>query len=709
LLDVAAVDSDTFLALGAMGEVSVWKPKSGTAVTALRYQGYTFLLKSRWEFHPRTLLPLTAWPGVGFSPGSLPGAITWLSHPPGLGPAQWRAGQLDLQIYRDGVLLRRQSVSAPPGVLRLRATRQGDQLNFQINDQSPLSFFDEFPIRVNERAVFGLLAPSGVCPAHLRVMRQGLLSQPSEAELGNAAYARGEYHNALAHFRQAAARLSRGQSADEIRCKEALCLVKLKQHDKARSLFEEVAQSSGNRWVVVALGQLGLIHLHANRLAEARDTWARLIRLPTENVQEAIPDTVRRGMLAAYAPLLSPPGLIQRDTRHSLELERAVAVANRIDAPAHVRVALKHYLMNAYQFEDRLGQARQQAQELLADGTLHPITRAQVFSELMWILHRDNHLAGALALIPARLDLGLPAEREDLVPLLERARVRARQKQWPLALADLDRFDKLFAALQEPPDQARWYYQSCLLRGFVHEAQDQREQALQSWRRGVDFRRRGALWWSLDASILASLAGELKDEEAVQMVRDVLPNLKSIGDQVIGVALSTKILRPGDFAPLLRRQWSSPVGREKARQMILYQMSYKDYYLTQIKLFVGESIFQWALADLEDTPWKEAFVWPLVEAIYRGYDQREMTLDDMKMLVAGMLPHLEIVLGKGGIPSTASIQLKGQMAFVLGHRNRRLGKKNLARDYFQRCITNPEADAELRTRARQSLELLGTK
>lgn len=727
---VCFVDGHSVLALGQRGSVSMFDTTKGQWTTGFSSHGYWISVTPRPQLHPRYFLSLNAHASSSF-PIGIVAALGWLATPLTLGEARRLDNGLEVLIVRDGVTVRRQKLPAlKENHLRLGIARQGDQLKIQVNDLPALVFLDEFPLHAEPTDVVALLGPGTICPEKIRVMRRGLPAKPTTAELGNTNYAAGRYGDALAYFRAALAERPEQENRSELLCKEAMCLVALKRFDDAEPSFKKVAEAFGERWPVVALSQLGLGYAQQGRVAKARACFAQLTRHPAERVKEVIPDVVRYEVFRASTYLVTPINLVQYQPKRVAELECSLSVLELIDAAPNLRAELKRLLMNAHQLEDRLEPAIELGRELRLNESQPLAPRMHVYSELIWMLVRSDRWAEAEALIPKDLDAPRPAREDDLLPLLERARLRARQGQWQQAAKDLDRFDRLFTdfRLQRRAEFAHFYLDACTLRGFSYEALGNEPRAQQAWSQGFAFARQTpGQWGDIFASILGSLTQLLKEQDAAAMMTAVLRGLTGDKEETITNVLQRSLqgpqanasqrsgfgigsLKPSAYAPELRALWKSERGWKSARRLALHDVSYRDYHVEQVKLFLAETCRIRAVGDLPDPTAQDAVIWNLVCQLYEGYSQtpQQINNDHLIAMVFCMFPEISFNLGGKSLPEGLPIKVQAPLAYVFGHRNRRLGRFDTAEKFFDTALA-AAPDSNVRSLAQSALRLLPKK
>jgi tRNA A-37 threonylcarbamoyl transferase component Bud32 len=184
---------------------------------------------------------------------------------------------VNLEIWRNSVLMRQHKFAVPKAArLHISADRDGDRLSLQINDSAPLEVYDVFPLGSSDNGVFALSWPDALPLERLVIKRQFASPKPSSLEQAEDLYERGRYAEAQAYLEAQPRRMERSALGQEIRCKEALCLIGRNRIDEATSRLEQIAAEDGERWPIVALCQLWLVRLKQQKFDEANAIMARL-------------------------------------------------------------------------------------------------------------------------------------------------------------------------------------------------------------------------------------------------------------------------------------------------------------------------------------------------------------------------------------------------------------------------------------------------
>jgi serine/threonine protein kinase/tetratricopeptide (TPR) repeat protein len=675
-----APDGATLATAGADKMIKLWDTGTWKERKNLQARSYVLLLRAPHPSVPR-------------GPAPRPAAT------PSLESVCKAGGVLRLEIRRNGVLLRDQPVRVGAGPLHLLANREGERLTFKINDLEPLVFHDMFPLGNTEPGVFGVVWPAGVRLERLRAWQQTPALVSSQLEKGDEYFARGQLARALACYQ---ARAGGGtQGSQEARCKEAICLARLKRYAEAAERFEQIGDEAGPRWPVVALCQLWLLHLRQHHLNEANGILARLTaHYRFEELAVFIPDEDRVQILTAYRPRQSTYSLVHFDPRRVDNLRRVQAVQELFDASRPTRTQTKFCLLHAYFADKEEDLALSVAQDLIRDPWLLPQQRLAALGDLVWIQLRKNRSRAALTEVDRWLfpQTGV-YDKEYLPLLLERARIFAARKEWDRAEKQVDAFFRQGAARQASIDQLLDAY---LLKGFLREKRGDAAGARLIWKDGFFKVKKTEHLWTLDASMLGSLSGELTKEDARQTVDGVFATLAG---NFPPFDLFKKQLFPLDEVyGTLREMWRTPRGRKYAWKITFRELSLVRALSIQVLLSVAEGIHQGAFPG-KLTRDHDDLIWQLVEDLYAAHTSGKLKEADL----FPMLPTWTGTTTLFGWSSVAKVMrsqphIRGTLAYVYGHRYRRLNQPAQAIKFFRAALVDAPPRSKLARLAQAELD-----
>ena len=488
-----------------------------------------------------------------------------------------------VQLIRDGTILREQEVAPPRrGPLALSARLEGSKLELRINQAQSVVFEDIFPLGRGARGIFGLELPPAARIEHLVAIGQRPPARPCWMERGDELFAKGDLDQAADAYREQEQGAAGPQVLQEAKCKRGVCLADLGQTDEAIRIFEELEEEQGDRWPVIAGCRLWLLRLTgpAKNADEAYAIYSRLAsKRRLEKIAALVPTEIPAAIVNANTPessynqIVNKPNLVR-------DLELARDIARDIHAPAYQQLEIKGELATAYLRSGQLDRARASYAELLAGALLAPTEEAFVVEHYAWVLGLLKKDEVALDEVDRRIGAG-----RDANPLLFicRAQIAARQGRWADARDDIDEFFRRRGELA-----VGGISEACLTRGFIRESLGDAEGARASWREGYRAASGTADMSTLVVSIMASLSGELTDEDAKIMYKTVLGRLPSNAANIaINTAKNLKFPFD-DVISALRTMWVRPRGREYARKIALKDCSFSEWMGIQVPLSIAE-------------------------------------------------------------------------------------------------------------------------
>jgi hypothetical protein len=162
---------------------------------------------------------------------------------------QATAAAVRLTISRDGQTLCARHMPAADltgSTLRLRASREGSRLTFQVNGFPPLEYWEIFLDGRRNEGLFGIGWPGTVVLQELRAMSyDSSNNESSPLEKGDSSFASGNFEVALQRYDEQQQLTADAALADEIAFKRALCLSQLRRQREARELLQALASRTG--------------------------------------------------------------------------------------------------------------------------------------------------------------------------------------------------------------------------------------------------------------------------------------------------------------------------------------------------------------------------------------------------------------------------------------------------------------------------------
>jgi hypothetical protein len=300
---------------------------------------------------------------------------------------------------------------------------------------------------------------------------------------------------------------------------------------------------------------------------------------------------------------------------------------------------------------------------------------------------------------------------------VERARVRVALGPWQEAEADLD------AAAKKASGNFSDYgahASACLLRGFLLERRGDSAGALAAWRRGAYENWRQARLkarpkddlpplgrvaqstWLLQGVMVGSLAGELSEADA----RDLLARLlEKVGDGSVASVFKKAVLGlpPAVFQEMCR----TAKGREAVRHFAYRDRPYAEILATPGLLIVTEVFHQQALPG-PLSPEQGEILWDVTGKLHAAYTSDKLSQAQLFQLALAWKGTRNF-LGWGGLAPTLTPEVRGPLAYAMGHRYLRLNRPTDAPDFFRTALNDAPPSSPLRRLAQAELDRLKGK
>jgi tetratricopeptide (TPR) repeat protein len=387
-----------------------------------------------------------------------------------LGAAMKTAQLVRLTISRDGSELATREIPAEQlgtGDLRLRATRDLDLLNFQVNQLPPLTFQDIFPLGHAEPGRYGILWPVEVPIQRITAALRVLPAEPSPLEQGDRLYSQGDFDPALQYYRQQVQAAHGRTFEQEARFKEASCLLQLNRRSEAESILTQLAADSGERFPVLAGTRLWLLHLEDGNWQAADAAFASLSARFTYQVLATHVPYALRQRIVHITPATAGVNHFRSGSSDDIQmLERIAAVQTLLGAESGQRQTIDWRLLRSLHVAEHLSQSRAVAQRAIETSGLGGSWNFH--EELTWLMRLDGQAPQALDLLNAWIRVpglsGHAATRQKQL-LIDKARTLAALERWDEAEADLLQY------LRESPVSRGYYHHSSawLMLGLLRE------------------------------------------------------------------------------------------------------------------------------------------------------------------------------------------------------------------------------------------------
>lgn len=621
------------------------------------------------------------------------------SRPPTVADARRKGKDLVLEIQRNGIRLRGETVasgSVPGGPLTMRAKRQGDTLTVKVNDRPELKFVDLFPLRAVEGDAFGVIWPAGVGIVRLSAEHQTLPSSPSPLEQGDELFSRGEWEAARQFYDEQ----SQTDVADELQreaaYKAAQCLLQEKKETDALTRFEALQQAGGGnqKWPLRAACQIWLIrlkHKEFDKANAALDTILSAFSVADEFALVLSEDdrlaAMNAYMLTGVEHLSAGPDAIDR-------LERSDTVLRLVGGDLVFRVYAHVDMIQMLGKQRDFVQGMEKAEAFLKEIPLGCNFDAQFLEQYGMLARAAGDVKGPLQHVDRLLYKRAGVYRSEyyLGLLVERARLHAAQGESVAAEADLDELDRARREVPDPHGRLpRFVAEAGLVRGFLRERRGDAAGAAAAWRAAMAELKAAPPFEHVDMNpysvltrtILASLTDTpLSDQEVEMCLRALRSTLKG-GSAALDAILDNEALLRG-FVPRealagdLSGMWRSSIrGRSMARDIALRTRSHYDISREAILLALSEHVRREAFADAT-TPELDALAWNASEHITDALLKRGIGRLAMACLASAWTTG---AIGAFGWQDASGAlkerpELRGLLAYVLGQRFLRQGWRN---------------------------------
>jgi tetratricopeptide (TPR) repeat protein len=642
----------------------------------------------------------------------------------------------EMQILRNGVLLAQSQVNVADGPLHLFARRQGDELEFQVNQEQPLTFYDAIPLPSNEPAVFGVRWPPQAQLRRLRAREQTLPQTASPMERGDDLFALGRYADALALYERQTAGDSEAVPNQEARYKMGLCLAALNRLGEAEKQFHTVAHADGQRWPLSAACQLWLMQLRQRRFDDMDDLLDIVgSRLQPGQIRVYVPAGVRHDLVGhTHLPrkdfLFFEPDHLRRAKAH-------LKLAELLQEPNYLYYAeffLGRVLCLAGRNDEALPYFQRcvkSSERVLSSGdglrVLLPLRHAA------WLMRLRGDAGQALPQIdrilfdesgqhrrfPAPKGIEHPLERSYrllgyLPAYLERARTHVALRKMDQAERDLDEFRRL------TPEGILDYefHASCqLMKGFLCEQRGDTKAAKAAWTDGLYPTWRNRLPEELRTTVpalpespqplfdhltMASFAGELSDKE----LEAILQRFQAVvlDGSIVGQLASTVRVQPA----VLRDMWRSSRGREVARKMAFLDLNPREFIRKPLYLGAAEKLKQ-DLLRAEVDPEQEQQLWDTVETLADATLEGKLSKFQALQLAAAYKGGTTGSIAWKLLAANIAPQYRGPAAYVFGLRYRTQNNVSQAAEFFRTAIADASPDSRLRRLAQAALDAASKK
>lgn len=618
-----------------------------------------------------------------------------------------------VQILRNGNLLRQKDVDPGEGrIVKLNASRTGTHLTFQVNQQSPIEFDDTFPISSTKPGVIGLIAPETVRVHRLTAMRQKSPRKPSPLERGDELYGQGQFDDALSHYTAQANAATDPKQKLELRYKQAMCRIALKQTAQATTELQTLAVEEGDRWPLLAACQLWIIHLRDRSLDEADAVFQLLrSRYRLENVVGVVPDDIRKNIIGSYTRHSWGISFFGHDNPTRIrQLENLLVIGDLLGVSELKKWMNRRYLLRAYELTGRKDEAIRYVQSQLRQLRSRP-ERAQAHLPYFLRVHsrlmlERNEPETALAEVNRFISLFETNKQNTSALLVTRARLYAGIGRFADAKNDFDRVTRQDHQLLAG---------NKLLHGIILEQLGNKDIALTTWRDAYrQARSRGTAENPFAGMIgfeqivviymLGSLSNELTESESKALMNRTvqLVSYRKFDEGATPIqTLSQGVIKFPQ--QVILNLWRTDRGREFVRQYVFDQIPRQDLVSRMTVLGGMELVVHTGVGKNRTTPKIEKLIEELMTDIVHEYRQKKIAnVQFMQMAISWK--GVTNVLGWQGLAPTLSPSIRARMTYLMGHRLMKLGRRNDAIAFWRQALDQAKSDERLRTLAQAQLE-----
>jgi len=210
----------------------------------------------------------------------------------------------------------------------------------------------------------------------------------------------------------------------------------------------------------------------------------------------------------------------------------------------------------------------------------------------------------------------------------------------------------------------------------------------------------------LDGVIVASLAGEVSEDEAKAFLARLAGWASDGSPLTLGEnPLGDYFISRAAIASVLRGAFRSSRGKEYARQIAFREVPFADCMRLPMLVIAFEAMRQTGMGT-EVTDEQDAVVWELVEAGYSALFETGAVSKAQMFQLALTWKGITNFLGWAGVAPALEPELRGPIAYILGHRYLRLNRPEDARTFFRSARDDAPDGSRLKALAQAELDRL---
>jgi tetratricopeptide (TPR) repeat protein len=566
------------------------------------------------------------------------------------------------------------------------------------------------------------LAADEAASAQQRLIQR--LAAAIEAELARAALtpeamARVEESLALlTAYQEQGSRVNEAEISQQSRYKQSLCLLALERAVEAERILEQLGSEPGERWPALAACQVWARLVQRRQLLGAEGLFETVSsRWGTEALASVVPHDRFGEIVTGY---LYQGLTVKRNPNRLRQCERAAKIAELFQTAPGIRYSARECLAEALSESGEVERAEKIWRDLIAE-LRAPGTRARIGESLgtpvgpidMVLVHycRVLRSTGRAKEALEEIDRWIQARSDGISDFTRgryyigatRGRCLAALGRWEEAEQTVEELLRL-VPLQSISDRSATM-DVCLLYGFLKERRGDLAEANRIWREGLRPGWTGSNLGDLARGIMiTSLLGELSESDADAVIRRVAELAtddsplvlmqRSIGDSTLAPALT----------PAVRGAFRSRRGRELVRKFALGE----DVAMgTFIQVIAYQGFRQGALTGDVDAQ-QDDVVWEAAQHTCAAVMDGELGNIQVIQLALSW-KGTSGLMGWAGVAPTLKPELRGPLAYVLGHRLLRLNQPQDAAMLFRMAAADAPEDSPLKKLAQTELDRLTAK
>ncbi|MBI1312832.1 protein kinase [bacterium] len=623
-----------------------------------------------------------------------------------------RGGSAVAEIRRHGVPLLRQEIDRKVlrgDTLRLRARRVRGDLEFQINDDPPIRYYDPFSIAGHSPGVFALRWPADVSLLSLTAQHRPRAEATTVLEVADALFDEAKFAEAAEQYRQQLAETDDDTIRQEARYKLGASLTALQRYTEAEEVLGPLMAQSNDQWSALAGIQLWVSavrrheHENADSLFELLESRFRFEQLAT-----LMPNDVRDEILASYtSAFASVSNVFQFDPNRVRNMERGAAVDRLLSPDGRGRYPNQMELVRAYRFAEDWPKALATIEPLIERS--RDTVSMRHYTRILRFLGQPERAVEELdSVISGRVHAFMTDARILVHYLLDRARAHYALGSTAAAEADLRQAVETGQSNWQRSFDPQNHSLATLMLGFLLESRGQREAALDVWRDG--YQKSASIYDGLPSAYqtglvarqaLGSLTGELSAEDGDRFLKLLTAN--DSGNSL--VTMGTSLVTPQTITEALQEMWRSKRGRRAAHDLAFETVPLRER-LALPMLLMGQAFLRSKALDGVVTDEQDEVLWQAMRRSHRDLLELGKLKMPQLMQLALAWKGTTNFLGWGGVAPTLDADYRATMSWIFGHRFLRLGRRDDALKFFETAIRDAPADSLTADVARRDLELL---